>query len=152
MSIINLINKYSANRAHYISNQYNETQLRNDFLDPFFELLGWDIKNNAGKPTNEREVILEEAYLNAEQIKIASEMIEHAGAQFVKTSTGFAPHGASVEAVKLIKKNVSENMGIKAAGGIKDYQTYIEMIQAGATRIGTSRGIEIIKEAKKNLQ
>lgn len=56
-----LIEKYQSDRIHYLTNKYNETQLRNDFLDPFFELLGWDIKNNAGKPTNEREVILEEA-------------------------------------------------------------------------------------------
>lgn len=55
-----LIEKYQSDRIHYLTNKYNETQLRSDFLDPFFELLGWDIKNNAGKPTNEREVILEE--------------------------------------------------------------------------------------------
>ncbi len=55
-----LIEKYQSDRIHYLTNKYNETQLRSDFLDPFFELLGWDIKNSAGKPTNEREVILEE--------------------------------------------------------------------------------------------
>jgi hypothetical protein len=61
MTIKQLIANYEANRDFYLTNKYNETQLRSDFLDPFFELLGWDIKNNAGKPTNEREVILEEA-------------------------------------------------------------------------------------------
>ncbi len=61
MTIKQLIEKYQADRDHYLTNKYNETLLRSDFLDPFFELLGWDIKNNAGKPTNEREVILEEA-------------------------------------------------------------------------------------------
>jgi len=61
MTIKDLIKKYQADRAYYLTNKYNETLLRSDFLDPFFELLGWDIKNNAGKPTNEREVILEEA-------------------------------------------------------------------------------------------
>jgi type I restriction-modification system DNA methylase subunit len=55
-----LIQKYSADRKHYLSSAYNETQLRADFLDPFFEILGWDIKNTKGKPTNEREVLLEE--------------------------------------------------------------------------------------------
>lgn len=61
MTIKQLIEKYTADRDYYLTNKYNETLLRSDFLDPFFELLGWDIKNNAGKPTNEREVILEEA-------------------------------------------------------------------------------------------
>jgi predicted type IV restriction endonuclease len=61
MTIKQLIEKYTADRKYYLTNKYNETLLRSDFLDPFFELLGWDIKNNAGKPTNEREVILEEA-------------------------------------------------------------------------------------------
>ena len=62
MTLSTLINKYSQNRDEYLSPKYNETQLRGDFLDPFFELLGWDIKNNAVKPTNEREVVLEEAF------------------------------------------------------------------------------------------
>lgn len=61
MTVKKLIDKYNADRKHYLTNKYNETLLRSDFLDPFFELLGWDIKNNAGKPTNEREVILEDA-------------------------------------------------------------------------------------------
>jgi hypothetical protein len=61
MTIKQLIDKYTANRDYYLTSKYNETLLRSDFLDPFFELLGWDIKNNDGKPTNEREVILEEA-------------------------------------------------------------------------------------------
>ena len=61
MTIQQLIEKYTANRDYYLTSKYNETLLRSDFLDPFFELLGWDIKNNSGKPTNEREVILEEA-------------------------------------------------------------------------------------------
>ena len=61
MTIKQLIEKYQWDRDYYLTNKYNETLLRSDFLDPFFELLGWDIKNNVGKPTNEREVILEEA-------------------------------------------------------------------------------------------
>jgi hypothetical protein len=61
MTIKQLVEKYHSNRANYINPIYNETLLRSDFLDPLFELLGWDIKNNTGKPTNEREVILEEA-------------------------------------------------------------------------------------------
>ena len=59
-NIHKLVERYESDRSYYLSERYNETQLRSDFLDPFFELLGWDIKNYAGKPTNEREVILEE--------------------------------------------------------------------------------------------
>ena len=61
MKITDLVNKYHKNRESYIRQSYNESQLRNDFLDPFFELLGWDIKNAAGKSTYEREVLVEEA-------------------------------------------------------------------------------------------
>ncbi len=60
MTIKDLVRKYNENRESYLKTNYNETQLRTDFLDPFFELLGWDIKNSEGKPTNEREVLLEE--------------------------------------------------------------------------------------------
>ncbi len=59
-NIHQLVEKYEADRNIYLTDRYNETQVRSDFLDPLFELLGWDIKNRAGKPTNEREVILEE--------------------------------------------------------------------------------------------
>lgn len=61
MTIQDLIKKYQVNRGNYLKASYNETQLRSDFLDPLFELFGWDIKNSTGKPTNEREVLLEEA-------------------------------------------------------------------------------------------
>ena len=61
MLIKNLVQKYHTNRDAYLKADYNETQLRTDFLDPLFEMLGWDIKNNQGKPTNEREVLVEEA-------------------------------------------------------------------------------------------
>jgi len=60
MSIQDLVNKYCFGRDDYLKATYNETQLRSDFLDPLFELFGWDIKNTTGKPTNEREVLLEE--------------------------------------------------------------------------------------------
>lgn len=60
MTVKDLVKKYHSNRKTYLKASYNETQLRTDFLDPFFELLGWDIKNSEGKPTNEREVLLEE--------------------------------------------------------------------------------------------
>ena len=67
-----------------------------------------------------------------------------AGAHFVKTSTGFNKAGATVEDVALMRQVVGENMGIKAAGGIRDYETAVKMIQAGANRLGTSTGIAIV--------
>jgi type I restriction-modification system DNA methylase subunit len=60
MTVKDLVKKYHSDRETYLKSSYNETQLRTDFLDPFFELLGWDIKNSEGKPTNEREVLVEE--------------------------------------------------------------------------------------------
>jgi len=67
MNINDLINKYRKNRSYYLSRVYNETMLRNEFLDPFFDLLGWDINNKAGKTTSEREVILEESLSTIEE-------------------------------------------------------------------------------------
>lgn len=58
--IHNLVQKYEQGRDHYRTSKFNETQVRNEFLDPLFEILGWDIRNNSGKSTNEREVLLEE--------------------------------------------------------------------------------------------
>ena len=60
-AIAKLVHKYETHRKHYRSSAFNETMLRNEFLDPFFEILGWDIKNTSGSSTHEREVILEEA-------------------------------------------------------------------------------------------
>jgi hypothetical protein len=76
MTIDELVDKYEANRDYFRSSQYNETQLRTDFLDPLFELLGWDIKNNAGKSIVEREVILEES--------LKSNVYEHSKNQIIR--------------------------------------------------------------------
>ena len=91
------------------------------------------------------KVIIETALLNQEEKRTACLIARDAGAAFVKTSTGFGPAGATVEDVKLMRKVVGENMGVKAAGGIRDYVTAFKMVEAGATRIGASKGIEIIK-------
>ena len=64
MAINELVDKYKSRKKDYLASSYNETQLRNDFLNPLFELLGWDIENKAGRPTNEREVILEESLIS----------------------------------------------------------------------------------------
>jgi len=91
------------------------------------------------------KVIIEARELNEEQKKRATKLIMEAGASFVKTSTGKSPAGgATVEDVKLIKSIVGNKLGIKAAGGISDNKKAIDMIDAGATRIGASKSINII--------
>jgi deoxyribose-phosphate aldolase len=91
------------------------------------------------------KVILEAALLTPEEIVKTCEISRDAGAMYVKTSTGFAKHGATVEAVQLMRKTVGEDMGVKASGGIRDYETLIKMVDAGANRIGTSSGVAILE-------
>ncbi|MFQ5794984.1 MAG: deoxyribose-phosphate aldolase [Candidatus Bipolaricaulia bacterium] len=93
------------------------------------------------------KVILETALLSDEQIVAGCILAVGAGADHVKTSTGFGPGGATVEAVRLMRKTVGTEFGVTAAGGIRDYETAVQMIDAGATRIGTSSGVEIIEGA-----
>ncbi len=86
------------------------------------------------------KVILETCLLSEEEIQRACLAAETAGAQFVKTSTGFGAAGATVQAVEIMQKAVGGKLGIKASGGIRDRQALLAMIEAGATRIGTSAG------------
>jgi deoxyribose-phosphate aldolase len=95
------------------------------------------------------KVILETALLDDEQKVAGCILAKAAGADFVKTSTGFGPGGATVEDVKLLKQAVGEGMGVKAAGGIRDYETAAAMIEAGADRIGTSSGVQILEGASE---
>lgn len=91
------------------------------------------------------KVILETGYLEAKDIERGCVLAVEAGAHYVKTSTGFGPRGASVEDVRLMRATVGPAIGVKAAGGIRDLDAALEMIAAGATRIGTSSGIEIVE-------
>lgn len=90
------------------------------------------------------KVILETGYLEPEQIDCTSRVCAAAGADFVKTSTGFGPRGASVEDVRIMRAAVGPEKGVKAAGGIRDLENALAMIEAGATRLGTSSGLEIL--------
>jgi deoxyribose-phosphate aldolase len=82
--------------------------------------------------------------LTDEQIVSACQCAAEAGANFVKTSTGFGPGGATVEHIRLMRANVPAEMGVKASGGVRDFDTAVAMIEAGADRIGTSSGIAIV--------
>lgn len=92
------------------------------------------------------KVILENCLLKKEEIKKACEICKKAGADFVKTSTGFNKSGATVEDVKLMRQAVGDKMGVKAAGGIRDAITARAMLEAGATRLGTSSSIKIVSQ------
>ena len=92
------------------------------------------------------KVIIETCLLDKAEIISVSRLVEDAGADFVKTSTGFSSYGADIDSLKLIKKSVSENMRIKASGGIRDLNTAISMINAGVDRIGASKSVEIMNE------
>jgi len=94
------------------------------------------------------KVILETAYLSKEEIEAGCHICKDAGADFVKTSTGFAHEGATVENIKIMRAALPSSVGIKAAGGIKDLKTAVAMIKAGADRIGTSSGVAILEEAR----
>ena len=91
------------------------------------------------------KVIIETCLLNDDEKKKACELALEAGADFVKTSTGFSTGGATVEDVKLMKSVVGDKMQVKASGGIRDLEAAKMMIEAGATRLGTSSGVKIVE-------
>ena len=95
------------------------------------------------------KVIIEAALLTADEKATACALAKAAGADFVKTSTGFGPGGATTADVALLRRLVGPAMGIKAAGGIRDLAAVLAMVAAGATRIGTSAGTQIVQENKK---
>ena len=91
------------------------------------------------------KVIIETCLLSDEEKRKVCMLAQEAGADFVKTSTGFSTGGATIEDIKLMRETVGPDMGVKASGGIRDYETAVAMIQAGATRIGTSSAAKIME-------
>lgn len=116
-----------------------------------YELVERDIATVTRTCHNNRaicKVIIEAALLtDAEKVK-ACQLAKTAGADYVKTSTGFGPGGATVEDVALMRRAVGPDMGIKAAGGIRSLEAVTQMVTAGATRIGASAGVKILQEAR----
>ncbi|WP_228409659.1 deoxyribose-phosphate aldolase [Radiobacillus deserti] len=96
------------------------------------------------------KVILETALLTEEEKVKACQISKEAGADFVKTSTGFSGGGATVEDIALMRKTVGPDMGVKASGGVRDRETTDAMIKAGATRIGASAGVAIVEGGTSN--
>ena len=97
------------------------------------------------------KVILETCILSVEDKVLSCRLAEDAGADFVKTSTGFAGAGATVEDVRLLRSSVSPRVGVKASGGIRNLAAFCSMVEAGANRIGTSAGVAIVAEAEGEL-
>lgn len=92
------------------------------------------------------KVIIETCFLSDEEKRVACELAVKAGAHFVKTSTGFGSGGAAAEDVRLMRKTVGSACKVKASGGIRSYHDAIQMLEAGADRLGTSSGVAIIAE------
>ena len=92
------------------------------------------------------KVIFENCYLTDEEKQKVAEIAKQVKPDFIKTSTGFGTGGATVEDVRLMKSVVGDEVKVKAAGGIRDLKTALAMIEAGAERLGTSAGVEIVKE------
>ena len=97
------------------------------------------------------KVIFENCYLTDDEKKKLCEIALKVKPTFIKTSTGFGTGGATVEDVKLMKSCVGDAVKIKAAGGIRDYDTAMAMIEAGASRIGTSAGVKIVDECRARM-
>ncbi|MBX3327641.1 MAG: deoxyribose-phosphate aldolase [Nitrospira sp.] len=97
-------------------------------------------------PGVEHKVILETCYLTQEEKRTACHLVVEAGAEYVKTSTGFGAAGATVEDVRLMKHAVAGKAKVKASGGIRDWETTLAMLEAGADRIGTSAGLTILHQ------
>ncbi|MFS8579664.1 MAG: deoxyribose-phosphate aldolase [Novibacillus thermophilus] len=114
----------------------------------FFERVAADITEvvRAAGTSVPVKVILETGLLTDEEKKTACRISREAGAAFVKTSTGFAGSGATVRDIRLMREAVGPRMGVKASGGIRDYDTAIAMVHAGATRIGSSSSVAIIRQ------
>lgn len=117
--------------------------LKSGYADFVEKEIATVVKAVRGTPV---KVILEASYLNDPEKVAVCEMSARSGAAFVKTSTGYGQGGATVEDVALLKQTVGGRLGIKAAGGIRTYGQAMAMIQAGATRIGTSAGVEILDD------
>jgi deoxyribose-phosphate aldolase len=98
------------------------------------------------------KVILETALLNDDQKIVACKLAQMAGADFVKTSTGFGSSGASVHDVELMRRAVGPEMGVKASGGIRTLDDLLQMLTAGATRIGASASVKIVEAARKSAE
>lgn len=120
--------------------------------DANYRLVEQEIKQVKKTGPEVLKVIIETCYLTRQEKEQLCKLVKECGADFIKTSTGFGTKGATVEDVRLIRRTVGNGIGVKASGGIRDLDALAAMVEAGASRIGTSSGIKIIKELKLKLK
>ena len=130
------------NGADEIDMVMNIGMLKSGNLKLVEEDIRWVLR--ACRPTTVLKVILENALLTDSEKVIACQIVKKAGSHYVKTSTGFSKSGATVADVALMRRTVGPKMGVKAAGGISNFETARAMIEAGATRIGASSSVAIV--------
>ena len=116
--------------------------LKNGFYDAVRDDIAAVVKSSGDKIV---KVILETCLLSEKEIEIACKLSVEAGAHYVKTSTGFSTGGATKEHIQLMRQTVGPNIGVKASGGVRDQQATLELIEAGASRIGASASIAIVE-------
>ena len=132
-----------SNGADEIDMVINISYLKDGYEDRIVEDIAEVVKASDGKTV---KVIIETALLSEQEKILACRCAVKAGAHFVKTSTGFAKKGAALDDIKLMRKVVGEEFGVKASGGIKTLEDAVNMVQAGANRIGTSSGVAIVSQ------
>ncbi len=140
-----------ANGATELDMVINIGELRSGHLDYVRDEIKALVEMAATRPGAIVKVILENAYLTDEQKVRACKLADEAGADFVKTSTGFAPTGATVVDLKLMRATVGPQMGVKAAHGIRTLDAILDVIDAGATRVGATATATILEDFKKRF-
>lgn len=143
--------QYGPHGADEIDYVINIGELKNGNYDYIEEEMRQicDICRKAGVLS---KVIFENCYLEKDEIRKAAEIAKKVKPDFVKTSTGFGTSGATAEDVRLMKEVVGEEIKVKAAGGIRDWETCRQMIEAGAERIGTSSSFKILEGYREALK
>ena len=140
--------KNGANEIDYVIN-ITELKAKNyDYIEDEMRRIV-TICHAAGVPC---KVIFENPYLTKDEIKQVALIAKRVRPDFIKTATGFGPSGATVADVRLMKETVGDGVKVKAAGGIRNSDDFIAMIEAGAERIGTSSGVKIINALKQRMQ
>lgn len=140
-----------ADGANEVDMVINITDVKNKLYDQVYEEIV-DIKNAVKEKDNSKilKVIIETCYLTDEEKIRLCEIVTKAGADYIKTSTGFGTKGATHEDIKIFKEHIGPNVKIKAAGGMSDLEDMRKYLEEGADRLGTSKAVSIIKNGSSN--